>query len=606
MASSKKTTTVEQPDATLFADNMTKRSKRKLRRFHHQLRLEKKTLSADELKQLPNYCQENINETDYYYQNGLQKVYPYYYDFSTYVKGRWMGKTVLDVCSKEFLSETPEYYKKAIEEGRVTINGKHITTEFVLCQNHLLQHRLHRHENPIIQADLQILADTEELLVVNKPSSWPVHPCGRYRYNSLTFILEKQYGYKNLRGLYRLDRLTSGVFMMAKTSDAAAKIFKEINERQVQKEYIARVVGRFPDGVVECNKPLSCVSHKLALYRVDPKGKDSSTTFERLSYNGRTSIVKCMPHTGRTHQIRVHLQYLGHPIVNDNFYNSEAFGPERGKGGVCDVPQAKLEEDIIKKHDVGQFVDPQGHQLYKRKLAARNQSKTQSQNKSDDISASVDHNIGEPSEKSLKLTESERISEEETGFTETFKACADLNEPPEKRIKADRCSSDSADDHAQIMIASDIGVVKDNVEKNNKNSGNATEGEELGKNIENSIKDNAQLTARTSNAQVDNNQVDIDRSLESTTSTLSATCDKSTNDKTAQSDGDTIKVSVIEDYNVEKMYDVIDLDCKDCKVKYLDPAKEDLIMYLHAYRYKGTDWEYSTPLPDWAQEDWSE
>ena len=67
---------------------------------------------------------------------------------------------------------------------------------------------------------------------------------------------------------------------------------------------------------------------------MNSNGKQCKTIFERLNYNGKSSTVLCKPKTGRMHQIRVHLQYLGYPILNDNIYNSIAFGPNKGKGGV--------------------------------------------------------------------------------------------------------------------------------------------------------------------------------------------------------------------------------------------------------------------------------
>lgn len=90
-------------------------------------------------------------------------------------------------------------------------------------------------------------------------------------------------------------------------------------------------------GEIECDQPLLTVAPKVALNRVHPDGKEAKTTFRRISYDGETSVVRCRPHTGRTHQIRVHLQYLGHPIANDPLYSNEwVWGPELGKNGAGD------------------------------------------------------------------------------------------------------------------------------------------------------------------------------------------------------------------------------------------------------------------------------
>uniref|UniRef100_A0A8B9G7W1 Pseudouridine synthase n=1 Tax=Amazona collaria TaxID=241587 RepID=A0A8B9G7W1_9PSIT len=199
--------------------------------------------------------------------------------------------------------------------------------------NDFLRNTVHRHEPPVTAQPIQILAEDQEVVVVDKPSSLPVHPCGRFRHNTVIFILGKEHGLQELHTIHRLDRMTSGVLMFAKTVEVSKRIDEQVRERQVRKEYVCRVVGEFPEHEVVCEEPILVVSYKVGVCRVDPKGKFCKTIFQRLSYNGKSSVVKCLPHTGRTHQIRVHLQFLGHPIVNDPIYNMEAWGPDRGKGG---------------------------------------------------------------------------------------------------------------------------------------------------------------------------------------------------------------------------------------------------------------------------------
>lgn len=148
----------------------------------------------------------------------------------------------------------------------------------------------------------------------------------------------------------RLDRLTSGLMFLAKNSKGADSMSKQLRGREVRKEYLARVVGEFPLGEVVCEEPLTTVDPKVALNRVDPDGKEAKTAFKRISYDGETSIVRCMPFTGRTHQIRVHLQYLGHPIANDPVYsNVEIWGNELGKNGAGDTKEIVANLDRIGK-----------------------------------------------------------------------------------------------------------------------------------------------------------------------------------------------------------------------------------------------------------------
>jgi len=140
----------------------------------------------------------------------------------------------------------------------------------------------------------------------------------------------------------------------------------QITARTVRKEYIARVKGEFPDGEVVCDMPILQISPKLGLNRVRANGKAARTVFKKLAYyppanneqilSDRTnsdrskkegySIVRCLPVTGRTHQLRVHLQFLGHPIANDPIYcNQRVWGTSLGFND-ADASQ-DTDEDII-------------------------------------------------------------------------------------------------------------------------------------------------------------------------------------------------------------------------------------------------------------------
>jgi tRNA pseudouridine32 synthase len=139
---------------------------------------------------------------------------------------------------------------------------------------------------------------------------------------------------------------------IGKNPKAAEKLSMQIQGRTVRKEYIARVKGEFPDGEVVCDMPILQISPKLGLNRVRANGKAARTVFKKLAYyppapknvaeetpsKGAThesaaepkdegySIVRCLPVTGRTHQLRVHLQFLGHPIANDPIYGIKPGG----------------------------------------------------------------------------------------------------------------------------------------------------------------------------------------------------------------------------------------------------------------------------------------
>jgi len=289
--------------------------------------------------------------TTYFFEKGLRKVNPYYFTFTTFTKGRWVGETILEVFSREFRAQPQQEYERCINAGTLTVNFEKVETDYRLKHNDLLANIVHRHEVPVSSEEIKIISKNDDLVVVNKPPSIPVHPCGRYRHNTVVFILAKEYGLKNLRTIHRLDRLTSGLLMFGRNPGKAREMETQIRTRQVRKEYICRVEGEFPMGVIQSRESLEVISYKIGVCRVSSTGKESHTEFERLSTNGATSVVLCRPFTGRMHQIRVHLQYLGHPVINDPLYNHAVFGPNKGKGGDIGKSEEQLVADLIDIHN---------------------------------------------------------------------------------------------------------------------------------------------------------------------------------------------------------------------------------------------------------------
>ena len=170
-------------------------------------------------------------------------------------------------------------------------------------------------------------------------------------------------------------------------------------------------------------------------------------------------------------------------------------------------------------------------------------------------------------------------------------------EPAQKRMKVD---SNEIKDKAKI----------DNEKSNDVKIEPSAENLEAGKQVcvndqESAFLNDEGLDERTSEP----NKVaaDIDQTAHNMKRTSSASnVGTDSVEKSSQTQKPTGSTCIIEEYNEEKMYEFTDLCCQDCKTAYIDPQEKDLVMYLHAYRYKGSDWEYGTPLPDWAHEDWQE
>lgn len=264
----------------------------------------------------------------------LRRVPPYYFTYLTFCKQRWIGQQLLSVFTQEFRDRTQEYYKRAIDNGLVLVNDEVASTDQVLKNGDLIMHRTHKHEQPVTSRPIKIVHQDDDLVVIDKPGGLPVHPTGRFNFNTVMALLEHENKIV-CHPCNRLDRLTSGLMFLAKNSKSAEKLGQQIRDRTVSKQYLALVIGKFPP-TAEVEGNMRTVDPKLSLNMMDnhPDSKTSCTKFKFVSYDKETdrSLVLCMPETGRTHQIRVHLQHLGFPIVNDPIYsNPEVWGPTLGK-----------------------------------------------------------------------------------------------------------------------------------------------------------------------------------------------------------------------------------------------------------------------------------
>ncbi|KAK8946399.1 RNA pseudouridine synthase 7 [Platanthera zijinensis] len=266
---------------------------------------------------------------DYIFLKDKRYVRPYYFEFISHVKNRWSGKTILDLFSEEFRGRPYEYYECAVNSGRIQVDDKVVPVSYIVQSSQKISHFVHRHEPPILAEKVSILHCEPDVVTVCKPASIPVHPCGQYRKNTIVGILQAEHDLAPLFPIHRLDRLVSGLLIFARNAGKAENFRQQIDAGLLHKEYIARVVGFFlkKRQVVEANVNYDAREGRSSVEVGDHrdktlKGKSACTRFLRISTNGTHSVVLCKPVTGRTHQIRVHLQHCGHPIANDDLYLS--------------------------------------------------------------------------------------------------------------------------------------------------------------------------------------------------------------------------------------------------------------------------------------------
>jgi 23S rRNA pseudouridine955/2504/2580 synthase/23S rRNA pseudouridine1911/1915/1917 synthase len=164
----------------------------------------------------------------------------------------------------------------------------------------------------------EIIFETNDWIVLNKPPGLLSIPDREGKDISLKQILQEKYG--QIFTVHRLDRNTSGIIIFAKNEGTHKFLSQAFEDRLVQKVYVGIVSGVLSEKKQTIDQPIAESSTKRGVMIIHKRGKSSVTDYEVLEEFGKYSFVKFLIHTGRTHQIRVHMQYVGHPLICDELY----------------------------------------------------------------------------------------------------------------------------------------------------------------------------------------------------------------------------------------------------------------------------------------------
>ncbi|WP_438832930.1 RluA family pseudouridine synthase [Streptococcus pluranimalium] len=244
----------------------------------------------------------------------------------------------LDKAVADLTELSRQKANEEIKAGTILVNGKPAKAKYAVKMGDVISYEIPEEEVLEYKAEdipLDIIYQDEDVAVVNKPQGMVVHPSAGH--SSGTLVNALMYHIKDLSSIngvirpgivHRIDKDTSGLLMIAKNDQAHQALAEELKAKKSLRQYVALVHGNLPNdrGVIEA--PIGRSDKDRKKQAVTEKGKPALTRFHVLERFGDYTLVELQLETGRTHQIRVHMAYIGHPIAGDATY-----GPRKTLAG---------------------------------------------------------------------------------------------------------------------------------------------------------------------------------------------------------------------------------------------------------------------------------
>lgn len=245
-----------------------------------------------------------------------------------YIVNKEQDKLTLKELLKSELRLTTHLIKHLKhEENRILVNGKHANVDLILKENDIIELDFSDSYNDVnehlVKTDISIdiIYEDENMTVVNKSANMPTHQSLKHYDDTLSNALAFRYKDKPyvFRAINRLDKDTSGVVVTANNRFFADILAKKLQNGAFTKEYIAVVKGKI-DKKGTINAPIARKQESIIERVIRDDGELAITEYEPILSCDEISVLKVKPITGRTHQIRVHMSYIGHPIIGDALY----------------------------------------------------------------------------------------------------------------------------------------------------------------------------------------------------------------------------------------------------------------------------------------------
>lgn len=239
-----------------------------------------------------------------------------------------------------FENKSRSFIQTQIKKGIIKVNDAVVKTGYMLKEDDVLTIEdlvVEKLDLTPVNLNLEIVYEDEHLAVINKPQGLVVHPASSYKGVTLVHgLLHQMNNLSDINGVirpgivHRIDKDTSGLLVIAKTDQSHQLLSQMLKKHEIKRSYLAVVYHPFSETKAVINAPIGRSPKNRIKMAVVEDGRPAVTHFEVVDQNLEYALVKCDLETGRTHQIRVHMAYINHPIVGDPVY-----GPKKvyGKTG---------------------------------------------------------------------------------------------------------------------------------------------------------------------------------------------------------------------------------------------------------------------------------